>query len=72
MSPPLVSASDTQDCLESTCSAMQHVEKGYSCDVDNLDLCHQPNNVLAVPSCLEISPTDRTSGVVGKYLLWER
>ena len=66
ISPPLVSASYTQDCLESTCSAMQHIQNGYSesCDVGNLDLCHQPSNVFAVPSCLEISPTDRTHTTV--------
>ena len=64
ISPPLVSASYTQDCLESTCSAMQHVQNGYSCDVDNLVLCHQPSNVLAVPSCLEISSIDRTHTAV--------
>ena len=64
ISTPLVSTSDTQDCLDSTCSAMQHVENGYSCDVDNLGLCHQPNNVLAVPSCLEISLTDRAHTAV--------
>ena len=55
VSPPLVSASYTQDCLESTCSAMQHVQNGYSCDVDNLDLCHQPNIVLDVPCSSEIA-----------------
>ena len=64
ISPPLISASYTQDCVESTCSAMQHVQNGYSCDVDNLDLCHQPSNVLAVSSCLEISSTDRTHTAV--------
>ena len=64
ISPPLVSASYTQDCLEFNSSAMQHVQNGYSCDVDNLDLCHQPSNVLAVPSCLEISSTDRTHTAV--------
>ena len=64
ISPPLDSTSITQDCLESTCSAMQHVENGYSCDVDNLDICHQPNNVLAVPSCIEIFPTDRNHTAV--------
>ena len=55
ISPPLVSASYTQDCLESTCSAMQHVQNGHSCDVDNLDLCHQPNIVLDVPCSSEIA-----------------
>ena len=60
ISPPPVSASYTLGCLESTCSAMQHVQNGYSCDVDYLDLCHQPSNAHAVPSCLEITSTDRT------------
>ena len=55
ISPPLVSASYTQDCLESTCSAMQHVQNGYSCDVDNLDLCIQPDIVLDVPCSSEIA-----------------
>ena len=55
ISPPLVSASYTQDCLESTCSAMQHVQNGYSCDVDNLDLCIQPDIVLYVPCSSEIA-----------------
>ena len=59
ISPPLVSASDSQVCLESTCSAMQHVENGYPCDLDNLDLCHPPQYVSDVPGCLEIPPTDR-------------
>ena len=39
-SPPSVSTSDTQDCIESLCSTIQYVKPNNSCEADNVDLCH--------------------------------
>ena len=58
ISPPLDSASDTQDFGESSCSVVQHGESNNSCEADNLDLCIQPDIVLDVPCSSEIASID--------------
>ena len=55
ISPPLDSASVTQDFGESSCSIVQHGESNNSCEADNLDLCIQPDIVLDVPCSSEIA-----------------
>ena len=55
ISPPLDSASVTQDFGESSCSVVQHGESNNSCEADNLDLCIQPDIVLDVPCSSEIA-----------------
>ena len=55
ISPPLDSASVTQDFGESSCSVVQHGESNNSCEADNLDLCIQPDIVLNVPCSSEIA-----------------
>ena len=55
ISPPLDSASVTQDFGESSCSVVRHGESNNSCEADNLDLCIQPDIVLDVPCSSEIA-----------------
>ena len=55
ISPPLDSASVTQDFGEYSCSVVQHGESNNSCEADNLDLCIQPDIVLDVPCSSEIA-----------------
>ena len=55
ISPPLDSASVTQDFGESSCSVVQHGESNNSCEADNLDLCIHPDIVRDVPCSSEIA-----------------
>ena len=58
-SPPSVSTSDTQDCIESLCSTIQYVKTNNSCEADNFDLCHQSDYVPDVPCSSEIFSINR-------------